>query len=186
MCHVHHLVSLKNMNTVTRVYIHQKLTFVGETWLVKKDLLVGAQKLLNNAAPLVLVGRLRFQGQEHYHNAEMNNKLSWYNIENMVRDLQIKIYFKMKYDKFIAPVTSTEFRQAQLAREDGEALRCLAPRTCWVKAKRQGPGESAAINRMINTIKECKLFRNFYPKRWRRMVSRCLILENWDLKLKKC
>ena len=162
---VHHLVSLKNMNTVTRAYIHQKLTFVGETWLVKKDVLVGAQKLLNNAARLVLVGRLRFRGQEHYHIAGMNSKLSWYNIENMVRELQIKIYFKMKYEKFIAPVTSAEFRQAQLAKEDGEALRCLAPRPCWVKAKRQGPAESAAINRIINTIKETKLFKHFYPER---------------------
>ena len=118
-----------------------------------------------NAARLVLVGKIRFKGQQNLHVAEMNKTLSWYNIKNMVRELQIKIYFKMKYLKFVAPITNMEFRNAQLAEADGEALRHPAPRLCWPKSRYSAPVDSAAINRMISTIKECKLFRNTYPER---------------------
>ena len=162
---VHHLVSQKNMNSVSRAYVHQKLGFVGETWLVRKEVLVGAQKLLNNAARLVLMGKIRFKGQQNFHVEEMNKTLSWYNIKNMVRELQIKIFFKMKYLKFVAPITNTEFKKAQLAEEDGEALRHLAPRSCWSRARYKAPVENAAINRIVSTIKECKMFRNYYPER---------------------
>ena len=65
----------------------------------------------------------------------------------------------------MAPITNTEFKKAQLAEEDGEALRHLAPRSCWSRARYKSPVENAAINRIVSTIKECKMFRNYYPER---------------------
>ena len=159
------VINRKGMNIAAKAYVHGKLAFCGETWLQRKEVMSGAQKILNNTARLVLKGKQRFKGQENYHVEDMNKELGWNNIENLSRELLLKIYFKMKYLKYLAPVTMAEFKAAQLDKAEGEALRYLAPRSCWPRARRKGPAEMATINRMINVVKETHLYKNFYPER---------------------
>ena len=181
-----HLVSQRNMNIVTRAYVHQSITFCGEVWLQRKDVMKGAQKILNNAARLVLFGKQKFEGQAEAHVVEMNRKLKWRNVENMSRELLIKIFFKIKYRKFVAPVTIGEFRKAQITDESAEMLRHPPPRTCWPKAKRKLPTESAAVNRMVTLINDLKLHINFYPEKTTRTGMQVFSKDELDSEISRC
>ena len=146
----------------------------------------GAQKILNNAARLVLFGKQKFEGQAEAHVVEMNRKLKWRNVENMSRELLIKIFFKIKYRKFVAPVTIGEFRKAQITDESAEMLRHPPPRTCWPRAKRKLPTEAAAVNRMVTLINDLKLHVNFYPEKTTRTGMQVFSKDELDSEISKC